>query len=539
MHVLRYTGGRITNFGDELNTILVPLLTDTSRYSLTFGEAGRPCAEPKKIRLACIGSITHLLPPGTHVFGSGIRTQDARPQGPLVYHAIRGELSARITGALKVPRGDPALLLPLVYKPEVLDEFKGKVVYIPHQTHYRTVFEKVMPPNVVVVSPHDPPTYILSAIVSSDGVISSSLHGLIVADAYGVPNVWLKELPEEGAWKFHDYFSTTGRGTEFISTLGAFTRASLRTHPRLSEKTLRAMAATFPLATGQPTIQLDPEDPGEFYYLGERVLRAPFVRNPFKHIYITDFFHADHLAAIENDVHVSEAKDDASLVESLVDRGYKDQSFPGAVPVQTYLDARTKNGICKATDGMCTSLGAVFRLLHYRNPTMVRLMAYLNGTHWESCCRKKFGITADAKLFSAVQKYLDGYEISPHPDVRSKALTYLVNTNVHPDAERDDLNTHLCKCVPERDMTHVWAAREDCERSWIPWDWTETVRTTHENNALVMFAPGNDTLHAVKLNYDHLQWQHTNVYGNMFFIGGPSRHKLTSMELWRASGGTV
>ncbi len=31
-----------------------------------------------------------------------------------------------------------------------------------------------------------------------------------------------------------------------------------------------------------------------------------------------------------------------------------------------------------------------------------------------------------------------------------------------------------------------------------------------------MFAPGNDTLHAVRLRYDHRAYQRTQIYGNLW-----------------------
>lgn len=51
----------------------------------------------------------------------------------------------------------------------------------------------------------------IDQIVSSELCISSSLHGLIIAQAYGVPWVWLNlvEQPLDGHdFKFEDFFST-------------------------------------------------------------------------------------------------------------------------------------------------------------------------------------------------------------------------------------------------------------------------------------------------------------------------------------------
>ena len=39
---------------------------------------------------------------------------------------------------------------------------------------------------------------------------------------------------------------------------------------------------------------------------------------------------------------------------------------------------------------------------------------------------KKFNINTDSyRSDIGIQKFLDGYEISPHPDIRSKAITFM------------------------------------------------------------------------------------------------------------------
>jgi hypothetical protein len=55
----------------------------------------------------------------------------------------------------------------------------------------------------------------LHDLSACDLIVSSSLHGLIIADAYGIPNAWLnaKNVHRGNSWKFYDYFASVGRSS--------------------------------------------------------------------------------------------------------------------------------------------------------------------------------------------------------------------------------------------------------------------------------------------------------------------------------------
>ena len=107
--------------------------------------------------------------------------------------AVRGPLTA---SALKlgatVPRGDPALLLPALYTPRPALS-AGRSVCIPHFWDDRTDAEQlVMSGCEQVLRPNLPNSRrrlleMVDAIAASDFVLSASLHGAIVAAAYGRP----------------------------------------------------------------------------------------------------------------------------------------------------------------------------------------------------------------------------------------------------------------------------------------------------------------------------------------------------------------
>src|SRR5699024_10245514 len=52
---------------------------------------------------------------------------------------------------------------------------------------------------------------VVAQIANASSIVSTSLHGLIIAQAYGVPWIWLRVIDQEligGDFKFKDFFST-------------------------------------------------------------------------------------------------------------------------------------------------------------------------------------------------------------------------------------------------------------------------------------------------------------------------------------------
>ena len=55
---------------------------------------------------------------------------------------------------------------------------------------------------------------LINELCSCKMIISSSLHGLILSDAYNIPNVWIKieySLGGKDYFKYNDYFLSVGR----------------------------------------------------------------------------------------------------------------------------------------------------------------------------------------------------------------------------------------------------------------------------------------------------------------------------------------
>ena len=126
-------------------------------------------------------------------------------RGPLT----REYLETRLSLACPAQYGDPALLIPCVF-PRSTKSKKRAVGLLPHY-HDLPLFA-----DVDHISPFAPMLDVITYIVESELVVASSLHGLIVADAYGVPARWLHsdDLPSaktDGTFKYRDYYLSTGR----------------------------------------------------------------------------------------------------------------------------------------------------------------------------------------------------------------------------------------------------------------------------------------------------------------------------------------
>jgi hypothetical protein len=145
----------------------------------------------------------------------------------------------------------------------------------------------------------------------------------------------------------------------------------------------------------------------------------------------------------------------------------------------------------------------------------------------------KFGLQlARVRKDVGVHKYLDGYEISPHPDVRRKALTFMININAAPNSEDISYHTQYLTFKPEHDyIRRFWINDKSVERCWVPWDWCEPRKTQTKNNSIVMFSPDNNTIHAVKASYDHLKTQRTQFYGNLWYNDSHTKTRPRFAEL--------
>lgn len=166
-----------------------------------------------------------------YVWGTGFSSQAKTKQFGLLYRntiflALRGQLSKErieriIRKKLDIPLGDGGLLA----ERWIGDiEKKYQVGIIPHYNEQDApILEdlKAYYKDSVIINLRESPAEVIKQIASCRYVLSSSLHGLIVADSYHIPNCHIKlyefgERIRTDGFKFKDYYSAYGLTDEPI-----------------------------------------------------------------------------------------------------------------------------------------------------------------------------------------------------------------------------------------------------------------------------------------------------------------------------------
>lgn len=100
--------------------------------------------------------------------------------------------------------GDPAVLLPIIYPKS--PKHKKKYVVVPHYSKSQ-LYKKENRINTFLSDWR----LFIDSILEADLVISSSLHGIIIAESYGIPAVMLRETPSDDITKYKDWYYSTNR----------------------------------------------------------------------------------------------------------------------------------------------------------------------------------------------------------------------------------------------------------------------------------------------------------------------------------------
>lgn len=211
------------NWGDELNENIIRYFTDKKVLFL-------PSCRLEHIlrinRFMVIGSILTMYNLAhTVIWGSGIVNNNEvdRIRGiPDKICAVRGPRTRNelLKKGIDCPEvyGDPALLLPRFYQPVVKEHYSMGI--IPHweDLDKADVKRLISDPRFkfIKVRDYDKWTDFIDEICSCDFIISSSLHGLIIAEAYGIPSKWVEFGTYIDGWefKYYDFYESIGKMNE-------------------------------------------------------------------------------------------------------------------------------------------------------------------------------------------------------------------------------------------------------------------------------------------------------------------------------------
>lgn len=260
--------------------------------------------------------------------------------------------------------------------------------------------------------------------------------------------------------------------------------------------------------------------PHRFNYLLEKISKAQFKQKPYQHLYIENFFSLDDFNEIVgcDEIKINDKKNDQQLFADVFRSGYKIVNFPGCITdLDEYINWRNTKKTSVEFNPACEGFGVTMRLFDIGSKVIQDLNNFLLSDDFNETLKKKFNLKKEYTVDCGIQKYLDGYEISPHCDVRKKALTYMININPHINSEENEHHTHYLTFKKKYSfLENFWSSCDNIERSWIPWEWAQTEFKQSKNNSIIIFSPSNNTLHAVKAKYDHLKYQRTQCYGNLW-----------------------
>ncbi len=206
------------NLGDTLGPLIVKWLLDKKNIDINK-------TTKKTSLLMAVGSLVGVGYSDVVIWGSGIHLTDnvanivlLRPFRKMDIRAVRGPVTGYIcnSSGYDCPSvyGDPAILMPFIYNnTSVEKKFSVSVIL-----HYKNkLLRDTYEGSEVHYIDIDTLDYVgfIDELLASEKVISSSLHGIILAETYGVPSLFLNsgDYVDRALMKYSDWYLSTDRYT--------------------------------------------------------------------------------------------------------------------------------------------------------------------------------------------------------------------------------------------------------------------------------------------------------------------------------------
>lgn len=210
---ITYCKDGTNNWGDYIAPVLVEYISGQETQYIT----SEGFTEEDDV-YAVVGSIlSWQQKPNLYVWGPGFMCEgQSMLVKPKKVFAVRGPMTRELLLKQEIDcpeiYGDPALLFPRFYNPTI--EKKYKIGVIPHYVDSDSNWIKSLKNDYVKIIDICSDTHsFIDSIKECEMIVSSSLHGIIAADAYGIPNMWIQISNKVGGngFKFRDYFASVGR----------------------------------------------------------------------------------------------------------------------------------------------------------------------------------------------------------------------------------------------------------------------------------------------------------------------------------------
>lgn len=211
----RLSGEKISHFNSDVDLSLYGLfrnlLNAVKKGSFTQIIYAFGCWHKN---ILAVGSILSFANRKSIVWGSGFIAPNGKCKARKIY-AVRGKLTANRLKELgydvsDIAYGDPALLLPLFISPS---QQKLRLVgIIPHWLETDKFKTQYGIAAHIIDTRTDNVEAFVNDLTSCQYILSSSLHGIIIAHAYGIPALLIEKKEEKdfGYFKYEDYFSSVG-----------------------------------------------------------------------------------------------------------------------------------------------------------------------------------------------------------------------------------------------------------------------------------------------------------------------------------------
>jgi len=209
--IYAYWYNQNSNWGDAVNRVLMEQLSGKKVIWVAPFDYRVP------VKYTIIGSVMTCADANTIVWGTGVMSKNHPPLvRPKQIYAVRGPLTKKILNNLGIDcpaiYGDPALLFPRFYNPEVKKKYDiGIIAHYVDQQH--TWLKYAESKGAKIINILGDIYQVVDDIKSCSRIASSSLHGIIAADAYGIPSSWVEfsDGVIGNGFKFRDYYLSINR----------------------------------------------------------------------------------------------------------------------------------------------------------------------------------------------------------------------------------------------------------------------------------------------------------------------------------------